>query len=103
MVFLEPWELGSRKIERDYEALSKPERERDLGSGMTMGELASDRCYEFEVLLKMNGYFGILTAYSVFERCLLYLFTAVRLKLEQNQLVGVFGEIGVRVDGLKGA
>jgi hypothetical protein len=30
-------------------------------------------------------------------------FTAVRLKLEQNQLVDVFGEIGARVNGLKGA
>jgi hypothetical protein len=30
-------------------------------------------------------------------------FTAVRLKVEENQLVGVFGEIGVVVDGLKGA
>ena len=29
--------------------------------------------------------------------------TAVRLKVEENQLVDVFGEIGVRVDGLKGA
>jgi site-specific DNA recombinase len=29
--------------------------------------------------------------------------TAVRLKVEQNQLVGVFGEIGVFFDGLKGA
>ena len=29
--------------------------------------------------------------------------TAVRLKVEQNQLVDVFGEIGVLVDGLKGA
>jgi hypothetical protein len=29
--------------------------------------------------------------------------TAVRLKVEQNQLVDVFGEIGVGVDGLKGA
>jgi len=29
--------------------------------------------------------------------------TAVRLKVEENQLVGVFGEIGVCVDGLKGA
>jgi hypothetical protein len=29
--------------------------------------------------------------------------TAVRLKVEQNQLVGVFGEIGVLVDALKGA
>jgi hypothetical protein len=29
--------------------------------------------------------------------------TAVRLKVEENQLVGVFGEIGVVVDGLKGA
>jgi protein involved in plasmid replication-relaxation len=29
--------------------------------------------------------------------------TAVRLKLEQNQLVDVFGEIGARVNGLKGA
>jgi hypothetical protein len=29
--------------------------------------------------------------------------TAVRLKVEQNQLVDVFGAIGVRVDGLKGA
>jgi K+-transporting ATPase ATPase C chain len=29
--------------------------------------------------------------------------TAVRLKVEENQLVGVFGGIGVCVDGLKGA
>ena len=29
--------------------------------------------------------------------------TAVRLKVEENQLVGIFGEIGVLVDGLKGA
>lgn len=29
--------------------------------------------------------------------------TAVRSKVEENQLVGVFGEIGVRVDGLKSA
>ena len=29
--------------------------------------------------------------------------TAVRLKVEQNELVGVFGEIGVLVDALKGA
>ncbi len=27
--------------------------------------------------------------------------TAVRLKVEENQLVGVFGKIGVRVDSLK--
>jgi hypothetical protein len=32
-----------------------------------------------------------------------YELTAVRLKVEENQLVGVFGEIGVRVDGLKSA
>ncbi|MGO9563983.1 MAG: hypothetical protein ACLPPV_15140 [Candidatus Korobacteraceae bacterium] len=31
-----------------------------------------------------------------------YLVTTVRLKLEQNQLVGVFGEIGILVDALKG-
>jgi hypothetical protein len=29
--------------------------------------------------------------------------TTVRLKLEQNQLVDVFGEIGALVDDLKGA
>jgi hypothetical protein len=29
--------------------------------------------------------------------------TAVRLKVEENQLVGIFGKIGVLVDGLKGA
>jgi hypothetical protein len=29
--------------------------------------------------------------------------SAVRLKVEQNQLVDVFGEIGALVDGLKGA
>jgi hypothetical protein len=29
--------------------------------------------------------------------------TAVRLKVEENQLVDVFGEIGFHVDGLKGA
>jgi hypothetical protein len=30
-------------------------------------------------------------------------FTAVRLKVEENQLVDVFGEIGFHIDGLKGA
>ena len=30
-------------------------------------------------------------------------YTAVRLKVEQNQLVGVFGEIGIQVNALKGA
>jgi hypothetical protein len=29
------------------------------------------------------------------------LVTAVRLKVEEDQLVGIFGEIGVLVDGLK--
>jgi hypothetical protein len=29
--------------------------------------------------------------------------TAVRLKVEQNQLVGVSGEIGILFDALKGA
>ena len=29
--------------------------------------------------------------------------TAVRLKIEENQLVSIFGEIGVLVDGLKDA
>jgi hypothetical protein len=29
--------------------------------------------------------------------------TAVRLKVEENQLVDVFGEIGFHIDGLKGA
>ncbi len=29
--------------------------------------------------------------------------TTVRLKVEENQLVGAFGKIGVRVDSLKGA
>jgi hypothetical protein len=33
----------------------------------------------------------------------LYRITAVRLKVEKNQLVNVFGEIGVLIDGLKGA
>ena len=31
------------------------------------------------------------------------IFTAVRLKVEENQLVDVFGEIGFHIDGLKGA
>ena len=30
-------------------------------------------------------------------------FTAIRLKVEDNQLVGAFGEIGFPIDGLKGA
>jgi len=34
---------------------------------------------------------------------LYYPVTAVRLKVEENQLVDVFGEICVRVDGLKSA
>jgi hypothetical protein len=29
--------------------------------------------------------------------------TAVRLKVEENQLVGVFGKIGIQVNALKGA
>jgi len=29
--------------------------------------------------------------------------TIVRLKVEENKLVGVLGEIGVLIDGLKGA
>ena len=29
--------------------------------------------------------------------------TAVRLKVEENQLVDVFGEIGFHIDGLEGA
>jgi hypothetical protein len=29
--------------------------------------------------------------------------TTVRLKVEENQLVDVFGEIGIRIEGLKGA
>jgi len=33
----------------------------------------------------------------------LFAVTTVRLKVEENQLVGIFGEIGVLVDGLKGA
>lgn len=37
------------------------------------------------------------------QRCPLVRHTAVRLKVEQNQLVEVFGKIGVRIDGLKGA
>ena len=35
--------------------------------------------------------------------CLVVWLTAVRLKVEENQLVGVFGEIGFHIDGLKGA
>jgi len=30
-------------------------------------------------------------------------FTAVRLKVDENQLVDVFGEIGFHIAGLKGA
>jgi hypothetical protein len=33
----------------------------------------------------------------------IFCITAVRLKVEQNQLVGVFDEIGILFDGLKGA
>jgi hypothetical protein len=33
----------------------------------------------------------------------IFLYTTVRLKVEENQLVDVFGEIGFHVDGLKGA
>ena len=33
----------------------------------------------------------------------IWLTTTVRLKVEENQLVEVFGEIGTRVEGLKGA
>jgi uncharacterized protein with ParB-like and HNH nuclease domain len=33
----------------------------------------------------------------------LYGITAVRLEVEENQLVSVFGEIGILFDGLKGA
>ena len=33
--------------------------------------------------------------------CLVVWLTAVRLKVEENQLVDVFGEIGFRIDGLQ--
>jgi len=33
----------------------------------------------------------------------LFTITAARLKVEENQLVDVFGEIGFHIDGLKGA
>jgi len=42
----------------------------------------------------------ILSHSSIGSRCTV---TAVRLKVEQNQLVDVIGEIGVGVDGLEGA
>ena len=75
-----------RTIERDYAALPKSERERDLGDGMTEGELASGQHYELEVLSQINGYFGILAVYSVFERCLLCLFRdAQRLELVKEK------------------
>jgi len=35
--------------------------------------------------------------------CSLLCITTVRLKVEENQLVDVFGEIGIRIEGLKGA
>ncbi len=71
-----------RAIVRDFATLPRSEWERDLGGGMTMGELASDQRHELEALSEMNGYFGTLTAYSVFERCLFYMFRdAKRLKL----------------------
>ena len=54
-----------------------------------------------------NGQFGIITTYtstySYIDPKGISHPTAVRLKVEQNQLVDVFGEIGVLVDGLKGA
>jgi hypothetical protein len=40
--------------------------------------------------------------WSAHSRSLIHI-TTVRLKVEENQLVGIFGEIGVLVDGLKGA
>jgi hypothetical protein len=40
---------------------------------------------------------------AAFNQFGLHNITAVRLKVEQNQLVDVFGEIGVLIDGLKGA
>jgi hypothetical protein len=33
----------------------------------------------------------------------IFLNTTVRLKVEENQLVDVFGEVGIRIEGLKGA
>ncbi len=35
--------------------------------------------------------------------CRRFDFTTVRLKVEENQLVDVFGEIATRIEGLKGA
>ena len=35
--------------------------------------------------------------------CLYFDITTVRLNVEENQLVDVFGEIGTRIEGLKGA
>jgi hypothetical protein len=52
-----------------------------------------------------SGVLGIeLVPFAFFHFSLFRAFpTAVRLKVEENQLVDVFGEICVRVDGLKSA
>ena len=49
----------------------------------------------------MNGYFGILTVYSVLERCLLYLFgTARRANLIKDKR---YHKSYLTLDGYKGA
>ena len=50
--------------------------------------------------LRLANYY---TSATALDNDALFQNTAVRLKVEQNQLVDVFGEIGVGVDGLKGA
>jgi hypothetical protein len=76
---------------------------------MTAAQQALDdaikRCKFLQVLLrkKTTKQVWAKDERSTIKATCLAWFTAVRLKVEENQLVGVFGEIGVRVDGLKSA
>jgi hypothetical protein len=54
------------------------------------------------ILATQTGHDPILAAGLRYGKYIITL-TAVRLKVKENQLVNVFGEIRVRVDGLKSA
>jgi hypothetical protein len=55
-------------------------------------------CYNWHIICAALGFGAV--GLDVLE---IFVITAVRLEVEENQLVSVFGEIGILFDGLKGA
>jgi hypothetical protein len=78
-----------KKIEAIHKkCASRPDSywKEDLGMGTTRGELVSEERQQLEHMLEMNGYFGVLGVYSVFERCLHETFDDMkRLKLIKDK------------------